>query len=81
MAEFGDVINYLRPEGGWVARGGTYEGIEFMECKPFTKEEFEAAFAKYDVWKADQEAQAAAAKQALLDRLGITADEAKLLLS
>ena len=45
------------------------------------KKEYEAGFAKYDAWKSEQDATKAAQKAALLDRLGITADEAKLLLS
>ena len=76
-----DVLSMLIPQGGWVIYGDEYEGIQFLECEPITKEQFEAGFAQYDAWKAQQDAAAAAAKQALLDRLGITADEARLLLS
>jgi hypothetical protein len=42
--------------------GTEYEGIQFLECKPFTKTEYEAAFAQYDAWKAEQDAAKAAAK-------------------
>jgi len=35
----------------------------------------------YDVWKAEQDSAKAAQKAALLERLGITEDEAKLLLA
>ena len=76
-----DVLSMLIPQGGWVIYGDEYEGIQFLECEPITKEQFEDGFAQYDAWKAQQDAAAAAAKQALLDRLGITADEARLLLS
>jgi hypothetical protein len=62
-------------------QGDTYEGIQFLECEPISKEEFEAGFAKYDAWKAEQDEAKAAKKAALLDRLGITEDEAKLLLA
>ena len=71
----------LIPTGGWVISGDDFEGIQFIEAEPITKAEFEAGFAKVDAYKAEQDAKAAAAKTALLDRLGITADEAKLLLS
>ena len=71
----------LIPSGGWVLRGNDYEGIEFIEATPITKAQFEAGFAKYDAWKAEQDAKAAADKTALLAKLGITPDEAKLLLS
>ena len=81
MAKSSDVLTMLIPNGGWFQSGETYEGIKFLECEPITKAEFEAGFAQYDAWKAEQDATQAAAKAALLDRLGITADEAKLLLS
>lgn len=81
MAKGSEVLQMLIPTGGWFITGDDYEGIQFLECKPITKEEFEAGFAKADAWKAEQEAKAAADKAALLAKLGITADEAKLLLS
>ena len=81
MATSVDVLSMLLPSGGWIQNGVEYEGITFLECEPITKEQFEAGFAKYDAWKAEQNAKAAADKAALLAKLGITADEAKLLLS
>jgi hypothetical protein len=80
MAKGGEVLNYLIPAGGWAISGDSYEGIEFIEATPITKKQFTDGFAQYDKWKADQDAAAATAKAALLARLGITADEAKLLL-
>jgi hypothetical protein len=80
MATIQNVLGMLIPNGGYVARGETYEGIEFLEATPITKAEFEAGFAQYDAWKAEQDAAKATAKQALLDKLGITAEEAQLLL-
>ena len=81
MAKGADVLSMLIPTGGWAIYGDDYEGIKFIEAKPITKAEFEAGFAQYDAWKAEQDAAQAAQKAALLDRLGITEDEAKLLLS
>ena len=81
MAESREVLNMLIPNGGWVAVGEEYEGIQFIECEPITKKQWQDGFAKVDVWKAEQNAAKANAKSALLDRLGITEDEAKLLLS
>jgi hypothetical protein len=75
-----EVLEFLRPEGGWIITGNDYEGIDFVSCEPITKAQFEAGFAAYDAWKAAQDADKAAAKTALLDRLGITAEEAALLL-
>jgi hypothetical protein len=81
MAKHIDVLMMLIPDGGYYAVGEDYEGITFLECEPITKAEYEAGFATYDVWKAKQEADRAASKSALLERLGITAEEATLLLS
>jgi hypothetical protein len=80
MATGAEVLSMLIPSGGYVIYGNDFEGIEFIEAKPITKEQFEAGFAEYDAWKAEQDATKAAAKQALLDKLGITAEEAQLLL-
>jgi hypothetical protein len=81
MANATQVLEMLIPQGGWYISGDDYEGIQFLECEPITKAQFTAGFAKYDAWKAEQNAKAAADKTALLAKLGITADEAKLLLS
>jgi hypothetical protein len=82
MATGGDVLSYLIPTGGWVIYGDDFDSIIYdAGVKPVTKAEFDAGFAEYDAWKSEQEATQATAKSALLDRLGITADEAKLLLA
>ena len=81
MATGADVLTMLIPQGGWLIRGDEYEGIEWIECDAITKAQFEAGFAQYDAWKAEQDSKAAADKAALLAKLGITADEAKMLLS
>ena len=82
MALFHEVLFYLRPEGGYKAVGTDYDGIEFLECEPFNKAEFEAAFAKVDEIKVQAEAEAAAKKaaaEAKLAALGLTADDLKAL--
>lgn len=82
MALSFQVLAFLRPEGGYVQRGTDYEGIEFIACEPFTKEEYEAGFAQYDAWKAEQDAQAVAKRQAALDKLaalGLELDDLKAL--
>jgi hypothetical protein len=81
MATTSQVLGFLIPNGGYYAVGDDYEGIQFLECEPITKAQFEAGFAQYDSWKAEQDTKAAADKAALLAKLGITADEARLLLS
>ena len=80
MASSAEVLGYLIPNGGYVQTGETYEGIEFLECKPITKAEYEAGFAQYDTWKTEQESTKATQRQAILNRLGLTEDEARLLL-
>jgi hypothetical protein len=82
MATAIEVLRYLIPNGGYVLRGNEYEGIEFIEATPITKAEFDAGFAQYDAWKAEQDSKAAADKeaaQAKLAALGLTADDLKAL--
>jgi hypothetical protein len=82
MATMVEVLNFLRPQGGYFAVGLEYEGITFVDCEPFSKEEYEAAFSAFDAWKAEQDAQAAADKAsatAKLEALGLTADDLKAL--
>ena len=81
MAKGSDVLSMLIPTGGWVIIGDDWEGVNFIDATPITKAQFDAGFAQYDAWKAEQDAKAIADKAALLAKLGITADEAKLLLS
>jgi hypothetical protein len=76
-----EVLEMLIPNGGWAISGDSFEGITFVECPPITKAQFEAGFAKVEKWKADKEKDQATQKAALLAKLGITDDEAKLLLS
>lgn len=71
----------LIPEGGWAIAGDDYESIQFLECQPITKKQFTDGFATVEAWKSQKEADKAATKAALLAKLGITEDEAKLLLS
>jgi hypothetical protein len=80
MAKGSDVLEMLIPTGGWVCRGDSFADIEFIDCEPITKKEFEAGFAKYDAWKTQQDAAKATQKNAILERLGITEDEARLIL-
>ena len=82
MATGSDVLNMLLPEGGWILVGDDFDGITWVDDRPrVTVAEFKAGFAQYDALKAKQEAQTATAKAALLAKLGITADEAALLLA
>jgi hypothetical protein len=50
MAKSYEVLGMLIPNGGYVQRGDTYEGIEFLECEPITMALYEAGFAAYDAF-------------------------------
>jgi hypothetical protein len=75
-----DVLEMLIPNGGWVIIEDDYDSIQWLDCEPITKAEYEAGFAQYETLKANEQAEKASARQAILDRLGITADEAAILL-
>ena len=82
MATSANVLGMLIPNGGYVLIGEDYEGIQFIDCEPITKAQFTAGFAKYDAWKAEQDAKVEATKtsaQAKLEALGLTADDLKAL--
>ena len=81
MATRAEVLAFLIPNGGYVSNTENFEDIQFLECEPITKAQYEAGFAQYDAWKAEQDNKAESDKAALLEKLGITAEEAKLLLS
>jgi len=81
MAKGYEVLQMLIPNGGWYISGDEYEGIQFLDCEPITKAQFTAGVTQYEAWKAQQDTQAQADKAALLAKLGITVNEAKLLLS
>ena len=81
MAIGGEVLQMLIPTGGWVIYGDDFDSIIYDEgVKPITKKQYEDGFKQYDSWKIAQETKKASDKAALLERLGITEDEAKLLL-
>jgi len=77
----GKILEMLIPTGGWGAHGSEYEDIVFLEATPITKADYEAGVLAYPAWKAAKDAEAAATKTAILAKIGLTADEAKILLS
>jgi hypothetical protein len=81
MTKASDVLSYLRPEGGWVIWGEDFDSIRYDEgVIPVTKTEFNKGVKDYESWKAKDNAEKQAARQAILDRIGLTADEVKILL-
>lgn len=82
MATSAEVLTMLIPTGGWAISGDDWNNVQFIEATPITKAQFEAGFAQYDAWKAQQDAQALADKSsatAKLEALGLTADDLKAL--
>jgi hypothetical protein len=82
VAKHREVLQMLIPDGGYVATGEEYEGIEFLECEPITKKQYKDGFAQYDAWKTEQDAAKATAKaaaQAKLAALGLTVEDLQAL--
>ena len=82
MARGYEVLQMLIPQGGWIMHGEDFEGIEFLECEPITKAQFEAGFKKFDAWKAEQDAAKLAVKEAAeakLAALGLTTQDLRVL--
>ena len=83
MATGGNVLEMLCPAGGWIIYGDDFDSVIWVDDRPrCTKAQFEAGFAQYDAWKAEQQELAAAKKataEAKLAALGLTADDLKAL--
>jgi hypothetical protein len=83
MARPNEVANMLANGAEYVMRGENYSDIDWLSNKPaFTETQFEAGFAKYDAWKAEQDATQVTAKanaQAKLAALGLTVEDLQAL--
>jgi len=81
MAKAVDVLNYLLPDGGWTIQGEDFDSITYDQgVRPVTKDAFDGAFAIVDEINAGKAQQKIDAKNALLERLGITEAELELLI-
>tara|TARA_R110000823_G_C15693511_1_gene475620 strand:+ start:237 stop:485 length:249 start_codon:yes stop_codon:yes gene_type:complete len=81
MAKGGEVLAMLIPAGGWVITADDFESIIYDEgVAPITRKQFDDGFAQFDAWQAQQDQAKANEKAAILERLGITAEEVLLLL-
>jgi hypothetical protein len=81
MAKAEQVLGYLIPTGGWAISGDDFDSIYYDEgVAPITKKQFDDTLKIIDKIEADKAKAKAEAKETLLEKLGITADEAKLLL-
>jgi hypothetical protein len=82
MIRASEVLEYYFPNGGWAIVGNDYEGIQFLECEPISKKQFEDGFEIVKNIKEKKASQAAAAKaaaEAKLVALGLTSDDLKAL--
>jgi ketosteroid isomerase-like protein len=82
MATGSDVLMMLAPNTEWVIYGDDFDSIQWIKGEQITKAQFEAGFAQYDAWKAEQDAKEQADKtaaQAKLAALGLTADDLQAL--
>lgn len=82
MATSAEVLTMLIPTGGWTITGEDWSGVQFIEATPITEAQFNAGFAAYDAWKAEQDAKVQASKnaaEAKLAAIGLTADDLKAL--
>lgn len=73
-------ILHIRPGAEFVLYGLEVEWMDAKQTQP-TEEEIAQGWIDYQAKEAADKAEAEAKRQALLDKLGITEDEAKLLLS
>jgi membrane protein involved in colicin uptake len=73
-------ILFIRPNAEFVLRDLDIEWMDTNQTQP-TEEEIAQGWIDYQAKEAADKAAADAKKQALLDKLGITEEEAKLLLS
>jgi hypothetical protein len=81
MATTAEILDFLVPNAKWAVTGDSYEGITFYDDTKLTKTQFDSGITQYNAWKTEQDSKTASDKTTLLAKLGITADEAKLLLS
>ena len=83
MSDLTKAIRLLKPNSEFSYQNGDYSTIKWdvLEGDAPTQAEIEAAIKKIEADEIAQAAKEANDKAALLAKLGITADEAKLLLS
>jgi hypothetical protein len=80
QSEKAKAILHIRPNAQFVLRELEIEWLDETQTQP-SEEEIKAGWVAYQEAQIAEAEAKAAQKAALLDRLGITADEAKLLLA
>lgn len=82
MATGAEVLTMLCPNTEWVITGDDFNSIDWIKGEKISEAQFNAGFAQYDAWKAEQDAALAADKAnatSKLEALGLTADDLKAL--
>lgn len=74
-----EVIKFLRPNAEFALRGDDLEWLDTKQSEP-TLDEIEKGFDLYAEYVKKNKEEQAAKREALLARLGITEEEARLLL-
>lgn len=82
MTDYAKVLAHKYKGSEWTLSDNNYETLIWMSDSPKpTKDELDVANAAMEQELLQFEAQAKAAKQAILDRLGLTEDELRIVLS
>ena len=80
QTEKGNAILFIRPNAEFVIRDNVLEWLDDNQIEP-TEKEIEQGLKDYKAAKTTEAQAKAEAKSALLEKLGITQDEANLLLN
>jgi hypothetical protein len=81
MIDYTKILEYKYPTDEWTLNGDDYEGLTWLSDTPKpSKATLDGLWDQVIAEMRAEKATKAAQRQALLDRLGITEDEARLLL-
>ena len=83
MATIAQALHKLRPNTEWVLQGDDLSTLEFIKPKNTihpTEAEVDAVLKSIDAELVSEQKTKATARQAIADRLGLTADELQVLL-
>lgn len=82
MPKIDEVISHLRPGVEWVMHNDSLDELSFLDVsvKPITKAEFDKGSKDYELQKSSEAAAKASAREEILNRIGLTAEEVALLL-
>ena len=81
MTDYAIVLTRRYAGNEWTLNGDEYSGLIWLSDTPKpTKEKLDSLWAEVQQEIADEKTAKAAARQAILDKLGLTADEAATLL-